>query len=317
MSDLVSPTQIGHGRIREVLARAVHGRRHHAYLFSGPARVGKGTVARAFVGAVLNRPVERWEDLGSHPDCTFLERDPEKKLIGVEGMRRFLRHFAATSLLGGAKVGVIIDAHDLSPEAANALLKTLEEPPGNSLIVLLTDDIGRLPETIRSRAQNFRFLPVPVAEIEAGLVRRGVSKPEAAALARLSSGSPGLALSFLADPAAREERERHVRAFASLLSAPLAERLAAAVALAADADARSVRGLLDVWGAALRDLLCVKTGNERSVAHSFALPELRDAAARRTVPALVSACRALRDGRRALGENVAPRLALESIALTL
>jgi len=310
---LNADTIIGHQRIRDFLSSAAATPRHHAYLFAGPEHLGKDTVARAFVSTVYGRPIEDWRSLASHPDFALLERDEEKKNVSVEEMRRFLAHFASSSFLGGIKIGVVTGAHDLSLEAANALLKTLEEPRGNALIILLASDTARVPATVMSRCQTLRFLPVPTDELVQGLTRRSV--PDADALARLAAGRPGIALALHADVEARAAYEETVCGFIDFTAAPVSSRIAAVGAMVKDASPATVTDLLDTWSGALRDMICVKTGNDARVVNGFAATRLRSRAAAYRLTDLARLSGMVRDARRLLLGNINPRLALEHVAL--
>ncbi len=308
---------IGHAALRGFLARSLKNKRHHAFLLSGAEHLGKDTVARAVASEELGRPVRQWSDLASHPDVKILSREEGEKNIGIAALRDFIRHFSSSSLLGGRKLGFILGAHDLSAEAANALLKTLEEPSGKALIVLTAHGLDRLPETVKSRCQMARFLPVCQAEIESGLIRMGFDEKEAGAAAAFASGRPGLAISRLGDPAAREEHSRCVQSFMGMISAPLARRLSVAGELASKADHPELASILDAWIMALRDALSLKTGNARYAALRAEAGVLQGYAAGRTIAQLVAAIRTTVAGKRMLSENVNPRLVFEHIALTI
>jgi DNA polymerase-3 subunit delta' len=233
--------------------------------------------------------------------------------VSVEEMRRFLSHFSTSSFLGGTKIGVVTGAHDLSIEAANALLKTLEEPRGNALLILLASDTARVPATVMSRCQTLRFLPVPCAELEAGLVRRSV--PDAGPLARLSAGRPGIAIALSADAEARFAHEETVRGFLSFTATPISSRLTAVGGLVKDETLSAITGVLDTWSGALRDMICVKTGNDARVVNAFAAPLLASRAAAYRLTELARIAALVRDARRLLLGNINPRLALEHVAL--
>jgi DNA polymerase-3 subunit delta' len=317
MGYLESAELIGHDALRGFLARSRAFGRHHAYLLAGAEHLGKDTVARALVADELNRPVKAWADLAGHPDVKVLSREEGEKNIGVTQVRAFINHFSSSSFWGGRKIGVICGAHELSLEAANALLKTLEEPAGNALLILTAHTLERLPETIKSRCQLVRFLTVAPMVIGAGLIRRGVEAKAAAVAAAFSAGRPGLAVLHVDDDELRTEHAGRVRSFMDLVARPVAGRLAAATELTAKAETATLAALLDVWVSVLRDVLSIKTGNERYASDPAALPGLRPYALSRPVRQIVAGHRALSAGKKMLGENVNPRLIFEHIALSL
>jgi len=210
-------------------ARA-RGRLHHAWLLTGPEGVGKATfayrAARRLLGAPPapaygglgsdpEHPVSRQVAARSHPDLLVLEREgadgKPRKVIPVEDARRLGEFFSKSPAAAPHRVAIIDAADDLNVNAANAILKTLEEPPPRGVLFMISHSPGRLLATIRSRCRRLAFHPLEL-EDAAGFVRRhaDVNMEESLRLARMAGGAPGRALALAAanalavDDAARE-----------------------------------------------------------------------------------------------------------------
>ena len=227
------------GEAKRLLAAAVREGPAHAYLFHGPAGVGKRRTALAFASELLNRDarVER----RTHPDLYVLE--PLGDQIRIDAVRELRRDLHLRPFEASRRVYLVFGAHLLNDEAADALLKDLEEPPSYAVIVLLADELGSLPETIRSRCQ-----PVPFRRLSERAVREEIqarapqlSEAETTSIARVAGGRLDRAERLL-DPAAAQRRAELLETARAVYSDPefdsgdAAERLlAAARARAAEA----------------------------------------------------------------------------------
>src|SRR5262245_30539385 len=202
---------------RKVVAR---GRLGHAYLFTGPPGVGKRLFAQELARSLLCEnppgPLDACDacpacvqvDAGTHPDFFPAARPPESLEFPIDLMRTLCGQFALKSARGRGKVIVIDDADDLNQGSANCFLKTLEEPPPRSLLILVGTTRERQLPTVVSRCQVVRFTPLKDDLVGELLEAQGVSDPALRErLIRLAGGSPGLALT-LADPALWEMRGR-------------------------------------------------------------------------------------------------------------
>ena len=195
-----------------------HGRLAHAYLFTGPAGIGKLATARA-LALGLHCEVAPFEACGTcsacrtiaagtHPDVRIVTGPLENKRdVSIEQVRDLQRELSYRSLSAHPKIGIINDAEILTLQAQNALLKTLEEPAGNSLLVLVAVNAASLASTILSRCQRLVFGPLPTAAVTEVLERHGRSGAEAAAVAAYAEGSPGRALALDAEFFATRRRE--------------------------------------------------------------------------------------------------------------
>jgi DNA polymerase-3 subunit delta' len=197
------------------LASLAEGRLGHALLFAGAARMGKLAVAEQLAARLLCATPGadglacgdcrgcRLMAAGTHPDfklVSFIPNDKGDKLrseIIVDQMRDLGHWFSLTPQMGGAQVALVSPAHALNTNAANALLKTLEEPARDRYLLLVTDHPGRLPATIRSRCQRLAFRPPARAEAEAWLRTQGHEGTRLASALDAARGHPGVAADWL------------------------------------------------------------------------------------------------------------------------
>lgn len=194
-----------------VLATALEAGPSHAYLFHGPAGTGKRTAARAFAAELLAEgdpdpaSVRLRVAHGSHPDLTWV-RPTGAHVMRVEDVDEPVVAAATrTPFEARRRVFVLERVETMNDEVANRMLKTLEEPPAYVHLVLLTEALGRVIETVVSRCQAVRFDPLPADAIAAALERQGVSGERARACGRLALGNAARAR-FLASPAGAELR---------------------------------------------------------------------------------------------------------------
>lgn len=223
---------IGHERVKNFLGQSLAtGRVAHAYLFLGPRGVGKMTVARAFAETLLHGEKKSAHALETHPDVTFVSRlndekkDIKKTAITIEQIRELRERLSYSSLLPGWKIAIVDEAETMTIEAANALLKTLEEPRGKTVIMLIATDLRRVPQTVQSRTQVIRFGLVPRQVLERELVAQGVSQKRAVAVSQIAAGHPGLALMLGQDEDAFDELQNALTERQALLRQPIYRRL--------------------------------------------------------------------------------------------
>src|SRR3954469_20383651 len=193
----------------------------HGLIFAGPAGVGKATTARALGKLFLceqpksDSPCGRCEscrlfDSGNHPDwhvitkelIRYHDRTGKSKGINlsIDVIRpELIEPASRKSVMGRGKVFVVEQAELMQPPAQNALLKTLEEPAGRTLIVLLTDQADALLTTVRSRTQTVRFASLDERTVERELRKRNIDAQTAGRAARFTNGSLGLALKWIED----------------------------------------------------------------------------------------------------------------------
>jgi DNA polymerase-3 subunit delta' len=314
---------IGQELAKGYLARAVtSGRLAHAYLFHGPAGVGKRTLARMFLKAVacVNRtdgacglcPPCRMFAAGTYPDLCVLSG--ANRPIGIDQVRQMQRGLRYRPY-GTRHLCLIEDAEEMTVEAANTLLKTLEEPEGPALFILTGSRPDRLPPTVVSRCLKIPFRPLTRDEIIAGLENMGFKGDILPVAAALSRGSLGRA----AEAAAGREDERRGKAvsLAGALVSGLgtAELCARARELGERTELLALTEWLLLW---YRDLLWWReTQNTGLLVYADHLDEVRRQAGRVTTPVLVQAINVIEDVRKKLLANANVRLAAEVLCLRL
>jgi DNA polymerase III subunit delta' len=265
------PGILGHARVQGLIARALElGRVPPALLFVGPSGVGKRTVALALGRALLCEtagtfPCDACSSCtralkGIHPDLFLVEA--LTKVIKIDQVRDVVREIGSRPFEGRARAFVIDDAHELTEQAANALLKSLEEPAARSHVILVTAAPQALLPTVRSRCQLIRFGPLSAALVEQQLrAVAGLDAEDAALRAAAAGGSLGAALS-LESEAYRQVRDRLLVLLESAGSSGPLERMGMAQELA---DQEDLDGALGVLRGLLRDVAALRAGAVRLV----------------------------------------------------
>ena len=336
---------VGQEQAIALLRRAVEdaGRLAHAYLFVGPEHVGRATTARQFAQA-LNCTSEGERPCGECRSCRLIAEDkhPDVELLGVGGVcdesehrdhaadgsrdiricqvRRLQRVVSRTPFEARYRVVIIDPADALTQEAANAFLKTLEEPPAQVVLILISAREEALRETVRSRCRRVAFNGVPRQAIESALRERWEAEPEMATrLSRLARGRLGWAVAALQDERLLIDRERTIDDIESLVAAGYNERFTYAADLGARfaRDAQRVYSTLAVWREWWQDVLLTAAGQEDLVVTTERLDTLRSQAAQYGVAGAVQALTALTASQRHLEEHAGPTLALEVMLLEL
>jgi DNA polymerase-3 subunit delta' len=319
----------------------------HAYLFHGPRGVGKRRAAIAFAGELIGDPAR--VSRRAHPDLYVLE--PLGGQIRIDPIRDLRRDLHMRPFEANRRVYLVLGADLMNEDAADALLKDLEEPPDYAVVVLIADDLGPLPPTIRSRCQHVPFRRLSQRAVKAYLSSRGAEGELLDALARVAGGRLDRADRLL-DSAAGKRRAVLIEiarsvyleadfdpANASRRVTDLAQQRAAEARAQAEAAAsgeespreleqrlrRAARGAerdevldaLDVLSSWYRDLVVVAAGAERAVVNSDRLSELAEDGGIDRSTGAERAAEAVRETWRSFEFQVQPGLALESLFVRL
>ncbi|MEJ2200351.1 MAG: DNA polymerase III subunit delta' [Desulfuromonadaceae bacterium] len=314
---------LGHSRQKDILRRAIdRGRLAHAYLFEGPEGIGKRLMALALARAVIctegsgcgTCPACRKVDHNNHPDLHLLE--PDGATIKIEQIRRIQKELSFRPFEAPLKICLIDGADRMNQAAANALLKTLEEPSGAALLILLSAHPDRLLTTIRSRCQRLPFSHLPQQLLQQVLIEQlGVGDMEGHVLAALSEGSFKKALGKDRD-LYLERRREILKALSALSSGSVLPIFALAQSLAEEKE--RLPEILDIFQAFYRDLLLYRYGREETELVNIDLAEkIRRIAGRENTASLLRKLEAITTSRRQLDRNVNRQLALEVLLLQL
>lgn len=317
---------LGQDQATDVLRRAMEsGKLAHAYLFVGPEGVGKASCATSLFAALNceSAPGEGCESCISchkianalHPDLLHLQ--PEGAFIKIGQVREVEEHLSFTPHEGRYRLVLIDGADRLNPNAANALLKSVEEPRPRTLFVLSASAGHLVTPTLVSRCQRIRFVPLSPEQV-LEVVRRHseATEEDRRAAAALAEGSPRRALKLLGG----EQMATIQRTVRALLDGAGRHQVLPVFEAAAEAgrDRQLLQETLDVMRVWLRDLLLCREGLEQGrVVNSDQLAQLRQEAQRVSTPALLEQLRAVGEAQAALRGNVHPTLTLEHLVLRM
>ncbi len=335
---------IGHEWAVRGLARSLASDRvAHAYLLTGPHGIGKTTLARALAQALeCTGPHPPCGECRScqkiararHPDVLMIEgvpprydfdKDPpppprsndrERRTLRIRQIRDLERDISRAPFEGRWKIVVLRRFEEAEEPAANAFLKTLEEPPARARLLLTARDTSLVLPTIASRCQVLPLRPLPIETVERALSERWQVDPASARLlARLSGGRLGWAVRASADPKMLEARRAYLDELAEALCEGRAERLMRADHIAKDTE--KLPELLEYWLGWWRDLLLVQSGDGNRITNVDREDRLREQAALLSLDQVQKALKAVRETTHYLSQNANARLSVEILLLHL
>jgi DNA polymerase-3 subunit delta' len=316
---------VGHAAAAARLGRAAaEGRVPGAVLLLGPPGIGKRALADAFAARLLCQ-APAGDDAcgvcaqcsrvaaGTHPDLHVVVRDAERRDVRIEQVRALTRWLVLQPLMAARKVGIVDDAHCLNEHAQNALLKTLEEPPGASVLVLVASAAALLLPTVRSRCRIVRLDPLPPDSVARVLAAHDVPPERRGPLAALAEGSPGRALALAGEEQTRA-RDRMLETLPRLRELPAHELSQ----LAQDLSRGAVDAALTAALGWYRDVLqTAVAGDDLPLRNPGAAAAVRAAAGRLSPRALLRQLEVVCDTIGDLEKNANRMLSIDTMLLAL
>jgi DNA polymerase III subunit delta' len=324
---------VGHEHAIDILRRTLAVEQvRHAYVFTGPQHIGKSLLAQRFAQTLLCTggadlrvaPLDPCHTClacrkvlhGNHPDVHVIARPPEKQAIVIEQIRVLQSDAARRTLEGRRNIFIIQDAHEMNLQAANCLLKTLEEPEADVILLLTVPETGLLLPTILSRVQLIPMQLLSVTQIKSALQRQWEVEPsEADLIAGLAAGRMGWAVQAIEDEEMLTERKEQLDLLTKALIANKVQRFEIVQQLGTDGE--KIRSLLELWllwwrdiVLAANDCLDLTVNVDRRDLLKAQATKIGSSAAQRMI-------RTLLQTQETLDQNVSARLALEVLMLDM
>ena len=305
----------------------VHGTTRHAYLFSGPPGLGRRTLALRFAQALnCPTPVSTGIPCGTcrdckqiesmrHADLSVVQADSEGGILKVDQIREVRKTLTYKPYQSKYRVALFLRFHEANDNAANALLKTLEEAPSYAVLILTADNPEQLLPTILSRCEVLRLRPLKLEEVQRDLESRGVESGRAKLIAHISGGRMGYAIRLTMDDSLLEKREERLNDLLHLFSASRVEKFAYADKLARDKD--SMRQAILFWLSYWRDVMLRAAQAETPLVNVDRNVEIEGLAGQLDLSSARKVVTDLENVLEQMEKNVNPRLLAEVLLLDL
>lgn len=326
---------IGHEKAIAILqTQMTRGENHHAFLITGPKNIGRFTLAKRMAQLLncLSRSesgepclnclsCQKIEKL-IHPDVMLLEAEESGGAIKVDQVRELLRFVSLAPYEGKYRVVILTNFEDATISAANALLKTLEEPPPNAVIILTSESVESMLSTIVSRCELIKLRPVNLQKLSKWLETEWNLNPEEAVnLAHICGGKPGLASQMMQDPGKLKQRITWIDDHKKLLTSNVLDKFIYLSPIFKESDSKETRENLKerliVWISLWRDVILVSNGESGRVTNRDYIELLDDLASKFGSNKALNAVKSLERTIELIDRNVNIRLAAEVMMLDL
>ncbi|MBX3036665.1 MAG: DNA polymerase III subunit delta' [Anaerolineales bacterium] len=299
----------------------------HAYLIVGASGLGKRTLALRLAQALnCEKPIgagmpcftcrtcKQIESM-AHPDLTVIQAETEGGTLKVDQIRELQRTINLRPYQSKYRVSLFLRFHEANDNAANALLKTLEEAPTHAILILTAESPEQLLPTINSRCEILRLRPLPIETVTSDLIQNGIEEEQARLLAHISGGRPGFARKLVDDVSLLEKREERLNDLQTLLPAPRVEKFSYADKLSKDKDV--MRQTILVWLSYWRDVMLRVAGAETALINIDRNMEIEFLAGRLDLPSARKVVNNLENTLEKMDRNVNARLLAEVLLLDL
>lgn len=256
---------IGNKKICKMLEKSfASGRYSHAYLFEGPEHIGKKTLALKFCKFLLSGAFENVE---KNPDLTIVAPKEDKKQIMIGQIRELEKNLCFSPYQSKYKIAIIEQAEKMTEEASNALLKTLEEPSEATILILLVSDSRRILETVKSRCQVFKFLPVKKNELVSHFCKEVTNEKELEEIMELSGYKPGKIIELISDRDHKKELSGELEFIRGVSKKSDIDKMEKAEAISG-CEERKIVEVLDVWALYFRQLMLSRHNGQRDIEYA-------------------------------------------------
>jgi len=319
---------IGHEWAVDMLKKHVtNGTTRHAYLFAGPPGLGRRSLALRFAQALnCQTPIDAGIPCGTcrnckqidamqHPDLAVVQAESEGGSLKVDQIRDTRRSLTLKPYVANYRVALFLRFQQANDNAANALLKTLEEAPSYVVLILTADNPEQLLPTIVSRCEVLRLRPLKIEEVQKESENRGIEPGQAKLIAHISGGRFGYALRLIGSESLLEKRDQRLNDLLTLIPASRVEKFAYADKLARDKE--SMRQAILIWLSYWRDVMLRTARAESPLVNVDRNMEIEDLADRMDLSSARRVVSGLENTLEKMERNVNPRLLAEVLLLDM